>query len=345
MLQDFRYGLRLLFKSPGFTLVAVITLALGISTTTIMFAVVNGVLLRPLPYNDANRLVHIAEAHNREPGMSFSYPDLQDVAAQNQVFSSVAGIVPSSLTLTGGGVPVQLEAYEVTQPFFSTLDVSPMLGRDFLPVDDTGSSQPVAILTYKGWQRYFGGDPNVIGRAITMSQLSYTVVGVLPRSFSYRDVPTDVFVPLGLELTQEWTHKRSSHAGIYLIARLKPGITLQQAQANLDTIAERLQREFPGDSKNNWFAPRPLRDRVVGNARPALPILLGAVGCLLLIACGNVANLLLARATARSKELAIRTALGASRTRLVRQLLSESLLLAGLGGGLGILLAVWGTNL
>ena len=155
----------------------------------------------------------------------------------------------------------------------------------------------------------------------------------------------DVAKAFGLELNQEWTHKRSSHAGIYLIARLKPGTTLQQAQANLDAIAERLQREFPADNKNNWFAPRPLRDRVVGNARPALLILLGAVACLLLIACGNVANLLLARATARSKELAIRSALGASRTRLVRQLLSESLLLAGLGGGLGILLAIWGTNL
>src|SRR5438045_200321 len=190
MLQDFRYGLRLLFKSPGFTLVAVVTLALGISTITIMFAVVNGVLLRPLPYKDANRLVHIAEAHNREPGMSFSYPDLQDVVAQNQVFSTVAGIMPSSLTLTGGPVAVQLETFEVTQPFFSTLGVAPLLGRDFQPQDDTGSSQPVAILTYKGWQRYFGGDPNVIGRAITMSRLRYTVVGVLPRRLSDRDVRT-----------------------------------------------------------------------------------------------------------------------------------------------------------
>src|SRR5207248_10525479 len=223
MLQDFRYGLRLLFKSPGFTLVAVVTLALGISTITIMFAVVNGVLLRPLPYKDANRLVHIAEAHNREPGMSFSYPDLQDLVAQSQVFSSVAGIAPSSLTLTGGVVPVQLETFEVTQPFFSTLGIAPMLGRDFQPQDDTGSAQPVAILSYTGWQRHFGGDRNVIGRAISMSQRSYTVVGVLPKSFTYRDVANDVFVPLGLELNQEWTHKRSSHAGIYLIARLKPG--------------------------------------------------------------------------------------------------------------------------
>ena len=344
-IQDVRYGWRTLRNNPGFTVVAVLALALGIGANAAMFTIVNAVVLRPLPYKDSDRLVYLMEAFKRNPGMSFSYPEFQDYRAQNHVFESMAAVQGEAFNLANGSTPQHLNGRNVSSEFFGTLRVRPLLGRDFVASDDQPQAAPTAIISYGLWQRTFGGDPLMAGRTVTLNDRDYTVIGVLPKGFSYRDAQHDVFVPLGLHAGEESAHIRSAHSGIYSVARLKPGITLGQAQADLDTIATPLAQQFPQTNKNVSVHAEFLRDTLVGRARPVLLMLFGSVGFVLLIACANIANLLLARASMREREMAIRSALGAARSRIVRQLLTESILLAGLGGAVGIALAVAGIKL
>ncbi len=345
LFQDLRYALRSLRNSPSFTIVALLALALGIGANAAMFTIVNAVVLRPLPYKDSGRLVYLMEAFKRRPGMSFSYPEFLDYRAKNHVFDSMAMIQGDAFILSGGSVPQHLHGRNVSSEFFGTLGVKPLLGRDFVASDDQAQSAPSAIIGYGLWQRRFGGDPQIIGKAVTLNDRDYTIIGVLPQGFTYRDQEYDVFVPFGLHAVEEDVQRRSSHAGIYCVARLKPGVTLKQAQADLDSIAAALEQQYPDTNKNVSVAAQLLQDRVVGDARPVLLMLFGAVGFVLLIACANIANLLLTRASMRERELAIRTALGAARSRIIRQLLTESVLLAVIGGAVGIALTVAGVKL
>jgi putative ABC transport system permease protein len=344
LFQDVRYALRSLRNSPSFSVVALLALALGIGANAAMFAIVNAVVLRPLPYKDADRLVYLREAFKRQPGMSFSYPEFQDYHAQNHVFESMAAIQGEAFILTGGSTPQHLSGRNVTSEFFGTLSVRPLLGRDFVASDDQPQASPTVVISYGLWQRQFGGDSHIVGRAVTLNDRDYTIIGVLPQGFTVRDQEYDVFVPLGLNAGEEWAHIRSEHNGIYCVARLKPGVSLTHAQVDLDTIAAPLEQRYPQTNKNVSVNVVFLKDRLVGGTRPLLLMLFGSVGFVLLIACANIANLLLVRASMRERELAIRSALGAARSRIIRQLLSESVLLALMGGALGIALALAGVK-
>jgi putative ABC transport system permease protein len=344
LFQDVRYALRSLRNSPSFSVVALLALALGIGANAAMFAIVNAVVLRPLPYKDAGRLVYLREAFKRQPGMSFSYPEFQDYHAQNHVFESMAAIQGEAFILTGGSTPQHLSGRNVTSEFFGTLSVRPLLGRDFVASDDQPQASPTVVISYGLWQRQFGGDSHIVGRAVTLNDRDYTIIGVLPQGFTVRDQEYDVFVPLGLNAGEEWAHIRSEHNGIYCVARLKPGVSLTHAQVDLDTIAAPLEQRYPQTNKNVSVNVVFLKDRLVGGTRPVLLMLFGSVGFVLLIACANIANLLLVRASMRERELAIRSALGAARSRIIRQLLSESVLLALMGGALGIALALAGVK-
>lgn len=343
-LQDIFFGLRTLWKTRGVTAMALLALALGIGATTFMFAVVDAVLLRPLPFHDADRVMWLSGAHNRDPGMSFSWPDFNDYRTQNRAFVSTAAMQPRGLNLRdGSGLPQAVDSRLVTHEFFSTLGADIFKGRDFVARDDTPGSQPVCIISYGLWQRVFSGNAGILGRTISLDDRAFSVVGILPADFElFRSVP-DIWVPYGLWGSEKELQDRQAHNGTYLVARLKPGVTIQQARADLDTVSERLQKQYPATNAGNSVNVGPLRDQVVGDVRPALYILFGGVVCLLLIACGNVANLLLALSRSRAREFAVRSALGASRGRLLRQLLTESVLLSFAGGAIGILLATWAT--
>jgi putative ABC transport system permease protein len=338
--QDIRFAVRMLFKNWSVTAIIIVVLALGIGANTAIFSVVNAALLRPLPYSDPDKLVRLSEDSPQVPQMSISYPNLLDWREQNKVFSGIAGMQFRSLNLTGTGEPERLPARAVSAELFDVLGVKPALGRSFVAEEDRPGANPVCIISHGLWQRRYGSDSALIGKQINMSGASYTVIGVLPASYAY-GTPTDVFVPLGLRADE--MKERGSHPGIYAVARLKPGVTVETARAELIAMAGRISEQY--GMKGNSATLTPLNEAFVGDIRTTLLILLGAVGFVLAIACANVANLLLARAATRQKEIAIRTALGAGRMRIVRQLLTESLLLSILGGIIGVLLALWGVDL
>jgi putative ABC transport system permease protein len=343
-MQDLRYGIRMLLKTPGYTLIAVATLALGIGANTAIFSVVNAVLLRPLPYPESGRLVWLSERGTNFPTMSIAYPNFIDYRAQQTVFEKMGVYNWTSYNLTGRGEPRRLEASRISADAFAALRVQAAVGRVFSSDDDKAGASPVAVLSHSAWQTQFGGDAGIVNQSITLNAHAYTVVGVMAADFAYPS-RVDIWTPVGQMANDPSYQSRGNHPGLMGVARLKPGVTLEQARAEMDGIAARLEQQFPDSNKNVRVRIESLLDNYVSNARWALWILLGAVGLVVLIACANVTNLLLARAVARQREMAVRSALGASAWRIVRQLLTESLLLAALGGGLGLLLARLGLPL
>ena len=339
-IKDVRFALRGLLKHPGFTAIAVITLALGIGGSTSIFTVVDAALLRGLPYKSPDKLYHLWENTPKKefPKREFSYPDYQDYQ-QNNVFEGLAAYTGGGVILSGYGDPESLNAPRVSANFFSVLGVDPVLGRTFQAGEDTQGGPKVTMLTYGLWQRRFGGDQGIVGRAVTLNGESYTVIGVLPASFQFALRPADLWVPY--QPTQNQLTRRFMH-GTNLIGRLKSDKSVAEAQAELSLIAGRIEQQNNDSHAGTTARVVPLQEEVVGSVRPILLVLLAAVGFVLLIACANVASLLLTRSLARQKEVAIRTALGASRWRVIRQLLTESMLLSIFGGAAGLLIAYWG---
>jgi putative ABC transport system permease protein len=349
MLQDARYGFRMLWKTPGFTLVAVLSLALGIGANTVVFSVVNAVLLRSLPYHDPQSIVLVwgdlrtLDDHRNQ----VSATDVADWRAQNHVFEDVATYGDwRPLLSEGAGEPERLPSAQVGDEFFKVMKGQPMLGRTFLPEEQEDGKDNVVVLGYGLWQRRFGGDPSIVGKSINLSGRPHTVVGVMPQDFTslpagLLETSAELYRPVA-ESPQE-TERGSRH--LRAIARLKPGVTLEQAQSEMSLIASRIEQQHPQENTNYGIHLVLLREDLIGKLRPTLLMLFGAVAFVLLIACANVGNLLLARSSARRREIAIRAALGAGRARIVRQLLTESVLLALAGGCIGLLAAVWGTSL
>jgi len=338
--QDLRYGVRMLFKHRGFTIIALVTLALGIGATTAIFSVVDAVVLRPLPFKDPERVVRMWGTFSQGNQASTSPPDFLDYRAQNSTFEEFAAMMFISYNLTGESEPERVTALNVTTNFFKAIGITPVHGRDFT-AEEEKPGQRVAIISEGLWRRRLGGELPVIGKTLTLDGATYTVVGVAPNS-TQLIAESDIWTPMSFD--DDGMKVRRFHF-LRAFGRLKPGISLQQAKTDLDTIAIGLEKQYP-DTNTTWrLRLVPLRDEMLGDVRTPLYVLLGAVGFVLLIACANVANLLLARAAGRQKEIAIRSAMGARPLRLIRQLLVESLLLAAAGGGLGLLLSVWGTEL
>lgn len=358
MLQDIRYGFRRLLKRPGITAIAIVSLALGIGATTSIFSVVNAVLLRPLPYADSQRLVILWETNSQHIAALMNLQNRNQVAAanfldwnkQNQVFEEMAAVRFLNFNLTGGDRPERIPGAIVTQNLFSVLGVKPVLGRSFLPEDAQAGRERVAILSDVLWQRRFGANPNVIGQKLPLNNEIVSVIGVMPPQFQYPD-DAELWVLSRLEVPEapgaanaNVLTNRVLHY-LMVIARLKPGVTTQQAQADMKNIASNLQSQYPDTNGSAGVSVVTMQEDIVGDIRPTLRILLGVVVFVLLIACANIANLLLARATSQRQEIAVRIALGANRARIIRQILTESVLLAMAGGILGVLLAYLGIQL
>jgi predicted permease len=350
--QDIRYAFRGFAQNPGFAAAAVLSLAIGIGANTSIFSVTNALLLNPLPYKDADRLTIL---WNRSPGLNiaedwFSTAQYFDIKTGHSGFEHLAIAIGGNINLTGGGEPERIGYIRVSSNLLPMLGMGAMSGRLFVPGEDAPGRPATVVLSYGMWARRYGSDPKILGKSITLNGLPFQVIGIMPRSFSLpREVlPTlggaeqaDVLLPLPLPPTAPTIRTREDYN---IIGKLKPGVSVRQAQADMDTITARLRRDYPDIYPLNGgltFSILPLLEQVVGDVRRPLHILLGAVGCVLLVACANIANLLLARAVARKKEIAVRAAFGASRARIVRQLLTESIVLALCGGGLGILLAAW----
>jgi putative ABC transport system permease protein len=336
-LQDLKYGCRILAKNPGFAVVAILTLGLGIGANTAIFTVVNGVLLRPLSFAHPSSIVLVLEHNANFPSIvSTSYENYRDWRDQSHSFESMQASCVAKVNLTGAGDPERLASQRMTAGIFPLLGVAPVAGRSFLPEEDRPEGPPVAMISYALWQRRFGGSPDWVGKTIELDSRPHTLVGVLPPGFLFLQ-PADVFVPL-----EPWAKTlpddRDWHPGIIPVARLKPGASIEQARAEMKTITARLEKQYPLYDTGVSADVFRMQDRMVQNIRPALIVLLCSVAFILLIACANVANLLLARAASRSKEIAIRTALGARRSRVIRQLLTESVVIGAAGGALGLLL-------
>jgi putative ABC transport system permease protein len=341
----------MLIKRPGFTVVAVLALALGIGANTAIFSIINAVLLRPLPYAAPERLVNVWSTRPSRglTGNSVSYPDFADWRDQNDVFEYTAGYNFTDFALTGDDNPAQIRGLVVSADLFPLLGAQPAMGRGFSRDDDKNGAPLTAILSHKLWQQRYHGDPSIIGSSLTLNSRSYTVIGIMPEAFRFplQNDPVQLWTTFAADLTPSdgptIAEQRGAHF-LQVIARLKPDASIEQAQTAMATIAARLSEKYP-DTNTDWgTSVRSMHEDMVGDVRPALLILMGAVGCVLLIACSNVASLLLARATTRHKEMAIRAALGASRFRVIRQLLTESVVLAVVGGALGMLIALWGTD-
>jgi predicted permease len=340
-LQDLAYALRMLRKNPGFSAIVVLMIALGIGANTAIFSVVNAALLRPLPFAHPERIVAMYQVNQLE-NASISFPNLKDWQKQNRSFEALAGWREDSFNWTGAGEAERLRGLMISADFFRVLGVEPLLGRNFSSEEDRLGAAPLALVSERLWRSRLGASPEVVGRNLTLNGKDYSILGVIPSAFRwYRD--NDIYIPLG-----QWDEKtfqdRRVSMGLLAIATLKNGTTAAQATADMKTVAASLARAYPESNAGTGVAVVPMREDAVGGLRPTLLILLGAVGFVLLIACANVANLLLARSSGRTREFAIRAAMGAGRGRVIRQVLTESVLLSAIGGGIGVLLAVWGTR-
>jgi predicted permease len=342
MFQDLRLGIRMMARTPGFSCVVVLTLALGIGANVALFSVVNGVLLNPLPFPRPDQLVTLDQSKPNFDMGAIPYPNFRDLQKENSTFSSMAISRGFAFSLIGAGEAERVTARLVSADFFSVLEVKPAMGRAFAPGEDEPGAGPVAMISADLWQRKFGAAQDVVSKSVTLDDKTYTIIGVTPADFSlFRG--TAVYVPIG-----QWNNPalkiRGAGLGLHGIGRLKPGVTVEQAQADLNSVMGRLAETYPDANRGNGSKVSRLKERMIGGIGPTLWLLLGAVGFVLLIACVNVSNLLLARSTSRSREFAIRAALGAGRWRLLRQSLTESMLLAIAGGGLGLVVASWATN-
>jgi putative ABC transport system permease protein len=340
MLSDFRFAFRLLAKSPGFTAVVIFTLALGIGANTAIFSIVNTTFLRALPYPEPDRLVHLSETGDS----NVSYPNFEDWCAGQDVFSALAIYRTDGCKLKTPASAEQITIAQVSADFFPAVGVHAAQGRDLKADDDRAGAAPVAWLTHAAWRRFFAGDPNIVGQSVLLDGVPTNVAGILPSSFRFHR-SADLFVPIGPFVDQQFMRERGNRSGTYAIGRLKPGITFAAAQTQMTAIGQRLEQAYPKVNAGRGIFLQPLRERIAGFARTNLLLLLGAVGMVLLIACVNVANMLLARSFGRAREMAIRTALGATRRDLFRQLIAESLMLAAAGGLVGALVGAWGYDI
>src|ERR1700678_3575245 len=343
LFQDARYACRVLLKSSSFTVMAIVTLALGIGATTALFSVINGVLLNPLPYRHPEQLVAL---YGDTPGFDrapIAYLNFLDWQQDTHSFSSISIYHNEDYNLTGSGEAERVSGYMISADFFNTLGITPVLGGTFRPEDDRLGAAPVVMISAAFWKRKFGASPDIAGKPITLNGTVYTIVGVIPSSFTFYGQFRDVYTPIGQWNDPSFRDRRVVFSS-GMVGRLRPGITLTQAQADIENIAQNLAMAYPQANKGVNARLVPMKEDITGSVQPFLIALLCAVGFLLLIACANVANLVLARSISRSREFAVRAALGASQMRVIRQLLTESVLLAGLGGALGLVVALLGTK-